>query len=207
MHPEGTTQVIASSFTIRGSLNKGTPINQPTSVVPPSAQKLPLGTPVQIEVTNKETSDLYLSVLVIDPTGEISVLFPNQWTASGEVTLVASNKTLKIPDPSKDSFVLKTQEPKGVAEVLILASRSPLRKALQTLRDLAAEQGIKPRGGPVTLRTSDKMNEAAEVIDNLLDDVNNDTRGSVRNATSNPGNVRSFDTTQLAALSITFEVI
>jgi hypothetical protein len=51
------------------------------------------------------------------------------------------------------------------------------------------------------------MNEAAEVIDNLLDDVNNGTRGSMRNPTPSRDTVRSIDTTQLAALSITFEVI
>ena len=104
--------------------------------------------------------------------------------------------------------MLKTKEPKGVSEVLILASRTPLRKALQILRSLAAAQPeINKRGGPVRLRSSNQMNEAAEVIDNLLDDVNNGTRGSMRNPTPSRDTVRSIDTTQLAALSITFEVI
>jgi hypothetical protein len=145
-------------------------------------------------------------VLVIDPTGDISVIFPNQWTTSEEVTLVAAGQTLKIPDPNKDSFRLVTQEPKGVAEVLILASRTPLRKALQTLRAVAASRG-EQRGGPVTLRTSGQSNEPGEVIDNLLDDINNGTRGSASNATRSSGTVRNIETNQLAALSITFEVI
>jgi hypothetical protein len=165
-----------------------------------------LGTAVQLQVTNNEASQLYLSVLVIDPTGEISVIFPNQWAAAEEVTLVAAGQTLKIPEPNKDSFSLVTQEPKGVSEVLILASRTPLRKALQSLRAVAAAR-VGQRSGPVTLEASGPLNEPAEVIDNLLDDVNNGTRGSVSNATRSSGTVRNIDTSQLAALSITFEVI
>jgi hypothetical protein len=206
MRPEGAGEVIASSFTIRGSLGSGTPVNRPTPVVPPNSQKLPLGTAVQLQVTNNEASQLYLSVLVIDPTGEMSVIFPNQWAAAEEVTLVAAGQTLKIPEPNKDSFSLVTQEPKGVSEVLILASRTPLRKALQSLRAVAAARGGQ-RGGPVTLEASGQLNEPAEVIDNLLDDVNNGNRGSVSNATRSSGTVRNIDTTQLAALSITFEVV
>ncbi len=204
MRPEGAGEVIASSFTVRGSLNQGTPTHRPSSI-PPSSQKLPLGTSVQLLVTNKESNGLYLSILVIDPTGEMSVIFPNQWAAAEEVTLVAAGQTLKIPDPDHDSFRLVTQEPKGVAEVLILASRTPLRSALQALRTVAARSGL--RGGPVTLDTSGQLNEPGEVIDSLLDDINDTSRGSVRNGTSRSGTARTVNTSQLAALSITFEVI
>ena len=206
MRPEGAGEVIASSFTIRGGLSTSTTANSSAPVIPYSSQKLPLGTPVQLQIANNETSPLYLSVLVIDPTGEISVIFPNQWAAAEEVTLVAAGQTVLIPDPSKDRFRLVTQEPKGVAEVLILASRSPLRKALQTLRAVAASRGS-DRSGPVTLDATGKQNQPAEVIDNLLDDVNTGTRGTGSSATSNNSTVRNIDTTQLAALSITFEVI
>ncbi len=206
MQLEDSRQISASTFTIRGSLGESTPFNRPTSVVSPGSQKLRLGTPVQLFVTNNETTGLYLNVLVIDPTGEISVIFPNQWTAAEEVTLVGAGQTLKIPDPSKDSFRLVTREPKGVAEVLILASRTPLRKSLQALRDMAASRDGH-RGGPVTLSSSAQRNEPGEVIDNLLDDVNNATRSSTRNANLNSGVARSIDTSQLAALSITFEVV
>ena len=200
MQLQAGQKVVASTVTPRG-LGKDSSSTQPAPVLTPNSQKLPLGTAVQLQVTNNETSELYVNVLVIDPTGEISVVFPNSWAAAEEVTLVRPGQPLKIPDPSKDNFRLVTQEPKGVTEVLILASRAPLRKALQTLRDLAASQGIKQRGGPVTLSSP------SQVIDNLLDDVNNGSRGSVTNTTSMRGHVRSLDTTQLAALSITFEVI
>jgi hypothetical protein len=206
MRPEGAGEVIASSFTIRGGLSTSTTANLSAPVIPPSSQKLPLGTPVQLQIANNETSPLYISVLVIDPTGEISVIFPNQWAAAEEVTLVAAGQAVKIPDPSKDRFRLVTQEPKGVAEVLILASRSPLRKALQALRAVAASRGS-DRSGPVTLEASVQQNQPAEVINNLLDDVTTGTRGSGNNTTRGNPTVRNIDTSQFAALSITFEVI
>ncbi|HEY9667676.1 MAG TPA: caspase family protein [Coleofasciculaceae cyanobacterium] len=215
MQLERSGQIIANPFTPRGSFKKSTSTNPSTPVVAVDSRKLPLGTAVQIQVTNNETSPLYVSVLVIDPTGEMSVIFPNQWTAAEEITLVKAGETKKIPDPDQDSFRLVTQEPKGVAEVLILASRTPLRKALKTLRDVAASQsGGGQRGGPVTLRSSPQQNEAGKVIDNLLDDLTSDTRGSTRSSipsrntdSASAPSDRSIETNQLAALSITFEVI
>lgn len=201
MRPEGTEEVIASAFTIRG-LGKNTTPNAATPAMPLSSQKLPLGTPVQIQIVNNEVNPLYLSVLVIDPTGEISVIFPNQWAAAAAVTLVAAGQALLIPDPNKDRFRLVTQEPKGVAEVLILASRSPLRKALQTIRTIAAARDDN-RSGPVTLEASLEQNQPTEVIDNLLEDLNTGTRSAPAISTK----VQNLDTTQLAALSISFEVI
>ena len=205
MRPEGAGEVIASAFTIRG-LGKNTTPNAATTTAPLYSKKLALGTPVQIQIVNNETNPLYLSVLVIDPTGEISVIFPNQWAAAAAVTLVAAGQTLLIPDPSKDRFRLVTQEPKGVAEVLILASRSPLRKALQTIRAIAAARG-KDRSGPVTLEASFQQNQPTEVIDNLLEDLNTGTRSTTAGSASNTSTVQNLDTTQLAALSISFEVI
>lgn len=219
MQVENGGQVIAEPFTTRGgSLAKETSSNLATPPISPNSRKLPLKTPVQILVTNNEPSDLYFSVLVIDPTGDMSVVFPNQWTAAEEVTLVKAGETKEIPNPKIDNFRLVTQEPKGVAEVLILASRTPLRKALKTLRDIvatrAAQSDEPERGGPVTLETSPEKNQAGEVIDNLLDDFTSRTRGSAPNSNRSSDSMsesttsdRSIETNQLAALSITFEVI
>lgn len=136
---------------------------------------------------------------MIDPTGDISVIFPNQWTASEDVTRVPAGKSLKIPDPNKDKFSLVTQEPKGVAEVLIIASRSPLRKALQELRKYAQNRKGETVDGLITLI------QPAEVVGSLLDDLNEGTRG--QQGGTDGGGVRLVDTVQLAAMSITFEVI
>ena len=199
---------VANPFTIRAALDKGTPSNPSTSA-PINPKKLPVGTAVQISLKNNESKPLYCSLLVIDPTGEITVIFPNPWATSEDATFIGPGNTLQIPDPSKNTFQLVTQEPKGVVEVLILASRTPLRKALQSLRDFAERRpGTADRTEPVTLSSAGEQNEASEVIDNLLEDVNIDTRsGSISNTTPSSTTVRNIDTTQLAALSITFEVI
>ena len=198
LQPEGAGKIIASSFTVRGSSRQNSPTNQP-GTISPSSQKLSLGTAVQLQVTNNETNPLYLSILVIDSTGEITVIFPNQWAATEEVTLVEAGETLQIPDLNQDSFRLIVQEPKGIVEVLVLASRTPLREAMLALQAIAAES--QKGRGPLNL------NQPVEVIDNLLNDINNGSRGSGSNIASSNPTSRSIDTTQLAALSITFEVV
>lgn len=217
MVAEGSGSIVASALTSRGSLKEATSNHQPSSVSL-SGQKLSVGTSVQLQITNQENSPLHLSVLAIAPTGEISVLFPNQWAAGVEVTLVEANQTVKIPDPQKDTFQFVVQEPKGSVEILILASRKPLRTALQAIQAAAKQRGA--TRGPVNLDASGDLNEPAIVIDGLLDDLNGSTtsnspnsRGTVRSgasrdaAASNRPPTRQVDTSQLAALSITFEAI
>lgn len=198
MRPEGGREILAT--TTRGSLSKvSSASNNSKPIASPDGDKLPLKTSVQLSVTNNESTELYCSVMVIDPTGEISVIFPNQWTATDDVTKVRSGQTLLIPDSQKDNFTLVTQEPKGVAEVLILASRTPLRKALQALRQTASRGGSDR--GPVAL------NDPSEVVGSLLDDLNEAGRGTNSSSSGSNSSVRGIDTTQMASLSITFEVI
>jgi hypothetical protein len=190
------SQVIASTFAVRGSGNSMTSKKQPSNANAP--QKLPLGTSIQFRLTNNEPGDLYFSVLVIDSTGEMAVIFPNQWTAASDITKVAAGATLRIPEPGKDGFNLITQEPKGVTEVLIIASSTPLGNALKALQGLASRGG--QSRGPVTL------NDPTEVVSNLLADLDVNTRGSQGSTTPSDA-IRAVDTAQLAALSITFEVV
>ncbi len=191
MTPEGkSNQLIASTFAIRG---KAPAAQSQTSVGDP--KKLPLGTSLQFQITNNEPRNLYFSVLVIDAIGEMSVIFPNQWVASAEVMKVAAGQTLIIPEPSKDSFRLVTQEPKGTTEVLIIASSTPLGNALKALQGVASSRG--QSRGPIGLT------DPNDLISNLLNDIGTSTRS--QSAPSSPS--YSIDVSQLAALSITFEVI
>jgi hypothetical protein len=210
MRVAGTNgEEIAKDFPIRAAVEKVTASNPSTSLVPLNPKKLPIGTGIQIALQNNEPNQLYCSLLVISPDGEITVIFPNPWATSEDATFVSPLQTLLIPNPNKDNFQLILQEPKGVVEILVLASRTPLRKGLQSLRSFVEKQpSTANRSGPVTLDATGEQNDAAQVIDNLLDDVNIDTRsGSTSNTTPSNPNVRNIDTTQLAALSITFEVI
>ncbi len=195
MNPAGQDgQLLASTFAVRG-------ISQATFKAQPASSKnprtLPLGTSIQFRLTNNEPRDLYFSVLVIDSTGEMSVIFPNRWTASSDVMKVAAGQTLRIPG-AEAGFSLVTQEPKGATEVLIIASATPLGNALKALQGVASRGG--QSRGPVTL------SEPTEVVGNLLDDLGAESHGS-RGVASSSNGTRTVNASQLAALSITFEVV
>src|SRR5919199_1258697 len=199
MSREDGNKLVGSAFTVRGSVGKGSVPNRPIPELPSDITKLPLGTLVQFQISNNENRDLYLSLLVIDPTGEMSVIFPDQWTATDDVMRVKAGQTIQIPDPNEKSFSLVTQEPLGVAEVLIIASVTPLRRALQALRTVAAQGG--------TSRGAITPDEPTEVIGNLLEDLADGTRGSQGIIPAQLPDVKRIDTSQMATMSITFEVI
>jgi len=185
MSDEKGNRVLGEAVTIRGS----------SSPPParPGVPQIPLETGLQFQIENRENRDLYLSVLVIDATGIMSVIFPNQWTAAVESTLLPAGETLRLPDPNRDGFRLVTQPPVGTTEVLVVASTRPLDKALRGLQAIADERGL--RDGPVAIP------DPNSVIDDLLADVSADASGPVHAST------RTVDVSQLAALSITFDVI
>jgi hypothetical protein len=199
MSREDGNKLVGSAFTVRGNVGRGSVTNPPIPELASDITKLPLGTRVQFQISNNENRDLYLSLLVIDPTGEMSVIFPAQWTATDDVMRVKAGQTIQIPDPNERSFSLVTQEPLGVAEVLIIASVTPLRRALQALRAVASRDGTSR--GPIT------PNEPTEVIGNLLEDLAEGTRGSQDVIPAQLPDVKRIDTSQMATMSIMFEVI
>ncbi|MGF1459799.1 MAG: caspase family protein [Leptolyngbyaceae cyanobacterium] len=178
-------QFLGEAFTVRGG--------SATSPVRPGVPQISVGTSLRFQVQNNENRDLYLSVLAIDATGVMAVLFPNQWTAAAESALLPAQQTLLLPDPAKDRFELVTQPPLGTTEILIVASSSPLDAALQGLQAIADDAGISR--GPVGVA------DPNEVIDSLLSDVSAGPPEGTR------ANVRAIGVSELAALSITFDVV
>ncbi len=187
MIPENSEQLAAKTFTVRGSSAPAPPAN-------PGIEQFALGTKVQFQIVNRENRDLYLSVLVIDAAGEMTVIFPVQWNASVEATLLPAGQTIAIPDPNRDTFSIVTQEPKGTVEVLIVASSHPLENALRALQGVARDSGL--TAGPVGI------SEPTQVISNLIEDVSAPSPSGTRGAAVQPVSV-----TELAALAITFDVI
>lgn len=192
--------VAASAFTVRGSTINSTQF--PANIKPNSGEipKLPLGTRVQFLFENKEDKDLYVNLLVITPEGEMVVLFPNSWAATSDAALIKAGETRQIPEVGKDPFKITVGKPLGNVEVLVIASATPLREALKKLQSIAVSRG--QRGGPLSLDS-----DAVSVIDDLLGDFDSGTRGSRSLYASFDSTVRSIDTAQLAAMSITFRVI
>ncbi|MGK7872948.1 MAG: DUF4384 domain-containing protein [Xenococcaceae cyanobacterium] len=103
-----------------------------------------------------------------------------------------SQQTLLVPDPNRDKYQAVTDE-KGFAEVLIIASRSPMPRALKALETLAEEQRLQERT-PVLA--------TAQAIGDLLDDLSQE-----RGDSSPTGGERQILASEIAALSITFEVV
>ncbi|HEY9874439.1 MAG TPA: caspase family protein [Candidatus Obscuribacterales bacterium] len=183
-------QTYATVYTVRGSGQgkRATPelaCNSQSSLV--SNLKLPLGTPVKFKVTNGENKTLYMCVLVIDPEGEITVVFPNRWSATEDAALVEAGETREIPQKGTDKFQFLVAKPLGRVEVLVIASSKPLKETLLALRSIAT-RGDRS-SGPVSLRGE----EPAELTRGLRGDLQFDTD--------------SPDTHHLAAMSITFEAI
>ena len=196
--------VAASAFTVRGSTINSSQV--PANIKPNTVEveggipKLPLGTRVQFLVENKENTDLYVSLLVITPEGEMIVLFPNTWAATTDAALIKAGETRQIPEAGKDPFRITVGKPFGTVEVLIIASATPLREALKKLQAIATSRG--QRGGPLPLES-----DAAAVIDDLLGDVDRGTRGSRSLYASFDPTVRAVNTAQLAAMSIAFKAV
>ncbi len=186
-------QFAASAFTARGGMGRT------TEVVTTNGGEIPrvsVGVEVQCEVANGESRDLYVTLLVITTTGELVVVFPNSWTAGVDAALVKAGETRLIPDGSRDPFKLTISPPLGTAEILAIASLSPLRTSLQQLQQIAAARGT--REGVLGLEE-----ESISAVENLWADLN-----QTRNITASfDPRSRIAQTEQMAALSITFQVV
>ncbi len=176
--PEKGDEIIAKTFTVRGQNNPSQTVE--LSSVP---QILPTHQPFQIKVTNQGQEPLYITVLSIDFAGEVLVLFPHG-RVSQEQNRLLSHQTLL-------SQQAVTDEP-GFAEILILASRQPMKQSFKALQTLAEEQRLQER------TSVEGMDEA---IADLLDDLSSD-----RSESSSLGKERTILTAEIAAFSITLEV-
>jgi hypothetical protein len=173
------SKILARTATGRGRNGRG----EVQSIYP---NKLPLDKLFQFQVTNHSSSNLYFTTLLIDSSGGLLVIFPYKWPASESSMLLAPQQTQAIGNPQE--LKLKAKD-KGTGEVLVIVSRKPLKKAVQTLVALAAEQ--KTREGFVDLR------EPVEVMGDLLDDLNRSI------AVIETKQVKASET---ATLSLTFSV-
>jgi hypothetical protein len=111
--------------------------------------------------------------------------------------LVPTGETLQIPSEAdmKTGGTLFFGKPLGIVEVLIVASTAPIDKALKPLQTLVMEQRSEKRS------SSQVAEKAEEAIASLLDDLAGGKRGETKTG------IRLFDTQQMAALSITFEIV
>ncbi|ALF52418.1 peptidase C14, caspase catalytic subunit p20 [Nostoc piscinale CENA21] len=203
MNVADSNELLAESFPVRGSISK-----QPK---PPKAAiklsnsgltQLAVGTKIAFKIQNNENQPIYVSILVIDAEGEMTVIFPNNWSATQNAALVEAQKTKLIPQ-TDDEFILAVDRPLGISEALIIASTTPLRNSLLALQKIASLRNVANRSTPIAV-----TDEILDVTNNILDDLDAGTRGGISaQQVQLPSGVRGIDSKKLAAMSISFEVV
>ena len=201
-------EMVANAFTPRSGGSSSIPGLDRSLTNFTSERQIEVGKRIQILVQNNETQNLYVSILLISPDGTLDFLFPLNLSAKADEALVRSGETLRVPEVGRERFRLKVTEPVGIAEALIVASFSPLGTALKSLQQVAL-RGAEVRGESPDLEQlrgrPDKVREPEEVINSLLGDLDEGTRGS-KDVRAVAG-TSQIDTTQIAAMSVTFEIV
>ncbi|MDB9496582.1 caspase family protein [Spirulina major CS-329] len=154
-------------------------------------------TTLQLRVENQEQRDLYLAVLIIMGNGDLAVLFP-YWDAPEDAARIAAGQTITVPRPD-DRFRFTVKGPAGFAELLILASVTPLRDALRGLNAIATQRGTRS-GNPTVLQGDDPLT----MMNALLGDMDRATRSSPIKVRPR---VQALDVNKFAVFSTTIEVV
>lgn len=191
---------VSGGGTSGSTSSRGT--RSPGTLAPINSQKLQFqsGTEVQIQVQNKDRKNLYISILLIDDSGGILILFPLDWDAPEDAALVASQQTITIPQ-TDDNWAFKIKGESGTFEVLVMASVAPLKNALKAIRDIAGSMGV-PKGIPIPLNEDAPV----DIMGNLLGDINNTSR-STAGIDIVPKGVQAIGTGALATMSMVVEVV
>ncbi|MEJ6483805.1 caspase family protein [Nostoc punctiforme UO1] len=190
-----TQSLLAESFTVRGGKSLSPRIQPTVKSQTQSIAQIEVDKPVQIFVENRESRDLHIGVLIFSPDGDIDILFP--LSEGKNAALVSAGEKLQIPSEAemKTGAKLSFGKPLGIVEVLIVASTAPIDKALKPLQALIIEQRSEKR------TVNEVAQKAEDAIASLLDELAGGSRGETKT------NIRQFDVQQMAALSITFEII
>ncbi len=162
--------------------------NRPDSKQIYPEKNLPLNKLFQFRVKNKSPYNLYVATLIMDSTGVLEVIFPYQSTG-----VLSSNDNLIIGEPQK--LELKAIE-KGFAEVLVIASRSPLDNAVYGLKRIAQQLNIQEENKE---KCSVDTTRGSEVIGDLLNSLNEESTRSSATTTE-------VKTSNIATLSFSFEI-
>lgn len=196
-------EIIADSLTPRSRREEDTQPNKFARIPSPNPHKIQRGEGFQLRIANNEPRVVYLTVLAIDSTEQMVVLFPNSFQRARNATQLEPNQTLLIPEPAQDAFQLSARG-KGVSEILIVASSTPLlgvRLGLQnrTSQERQSTESVTPNDNQI------------EVVGDFIDTFDQGTGGSRGGSFSRRERVVPVvDTTtskQSAVMSITVEVV
>lgn len=117
-------------------VKNSTSTEEQAEVISSRSKRFSVGESIEFSVRNKEKVNLYLMILLIRSTSEITILFPASSAASEASSLITPGQTLRFTSSELGNFNLLTQLPRGITEILTIASTRPLRKAMQNLQQI-----------------------------------------------------------------------
>ncbi|MDA1017713.1 MAG: DUF4384 domain-containing protein [Planctomycetota bacterium] len=106
----------------------------------------------------KSTKDCFITVLGVDPTGNIAVLMPNKWHP--ELRLKAG-RSLHIPTTDM-GFEFFAEPPHGTTEIRVIATARPLRIKGMDAKSLAASDGFVSLGNRKGIGVRQRTKPAAQ---------------------------------------------
>ncbi|GJD19273.1 peptidase C14, caspase catalytic subunit p20 [Rivularia sp. IAM M-261] len=206
----GNQKLLAETLTTRGIKQTTGAGNRPKPTKPVNLSesgvpKLPVGMGIAFQIQNNESVPLHISILSIDSTGKMNVLFP--YDRSEGATLVQAGQKLLIPqppEPGDEATTFDISEPLGFGEAVIIASNAPLRDFIDVIKTLANTRGIGNQRSPIPDITGD---EFLDLTNSLVNDFDRSTRGTSNENIDVPVDTRGSDATKLAVMSIPFEVV
>ena len=174
----------------------GNPFQSPSV----ATQTFRTGEAIQIQIDNQEDREMYMSCLAIDASGNLITLYPIDFEAPEDASLIEAKSSLTVPRPEDESAFAVGGS--GYVQLITLVSTEPLRSVLRGLEDMARSRGMSR--GFLQLQE----NEPLRVLGNLLGDVGDISRSS------DPATIGVVDTSQqspidtnvLAAFSTMIEI-
>lgn len=178
------------------------------------AARVAVDSEIQLQVTNLENQDLFVSILTISSQGTMAILHPMAWDAPEKASRLATGGTLVVPDPNAggDRFRFVVRGPAGFFELMVLASTGPLRETLRSLQTIARSRGTRS-GNPLAFAegvrgNNESENAPVEVVDALLRDLDEGSQGNSGTAGSAvPAGDQLINAESLAAFSLVVEVV
>ncbi|MGP1386271.1 MAG: caspase family protein [Thainema sp.] len=206
-------EVTVQPHSSRGGLQLASRGAQVADILPTSvtedAQRVLNGSTVELQITNHEATDLYVSVLLIAKNGDILLLHPLNWDEATTAAQLRAGQPMVIPDPEQFEFVARSR---GFYELLVLASTQPLHDTLRGLQRIAGNRGLRT-GQPILF----DEDEPVEIVDSMLTDASrgigvvpfdsSTATSEASDSASSAGTVRGIDSNQLAVISATLEVV
>ncbi len=153
------------------------------------------GSKLRIRVNNSSRDSLYLSCLVIDPAGKMTVVYPYEWDAPEDASLIPPSSEEIIPRPEEGkAFEVGGA---GFLEVMTITSTGSLRNALRGLQEISrSADGYVPVGG----------DDSLGFLGSLLSDFDNISRSATLELTDVDSNTRVVDGGAIAISSTVIEV-